>query len=345
MHRSSGGRFQAIAGPDHRDSPGAEGTSRAPSPLSRSPAKSRFRADDSDNQQCEVRSNADSQEDTRELPDSIISFPTQNQPVLDTTLKDMLISLRSTIHGDMMSCMGKFSTELSEVGDRVNHIETKMGEYATTINELVDAHDTAEEEQTWIKAKLADLEDRSRRNNVKVRGIPENVAPSSLRPYAMNMLAALMPDISAIELSIDRIHRLPKPSFIPENVPRDVLFRMHFYQSKEKLMSITRKGEHGGTEYAHLQFYADSSQFTLQLRRNLNTVTKALRNHDIVYKWGFPTKLMVTKDGVSHVITSPSKGFKLLQKWKILPEEDPNSTSLTTPGRVSPDWKQVSNNR
>ena len=158
----------------------------------------------------------------------------------------------------------------------------------------------------------------------------------------MTMLTALMPDISAIELSIDRIHRLPKPSFIPENAPRHVLFRMHFYQSKEKLMYITRKGEHGGTDYANLQFYADLSQFTLQLRKNLNTITKALRNHNIVYKWGFPAKLMVTKDGAPHVITSPSKGFKLLQKWKILPEDSPPTDSLNTLGRVSPDWKQVS---
>lgn len=68
--------------------------------------------DEQEMQQCEVRSNADSQEDTRELPDSIVAFPTLNQPVLDTTLKDMLISLRRTIHTDMMAFMRKFSSEL-----------------------------------------------------------------------------------------------------------------------------------------------------------------------------------------------------------------------------------------
>lgn len=39
--------------------------------------------------------------DTRELQDSILEFPTKNQPVIDTTLKDMLVSLHSTIHVGM----------------------------------------------------------------------------------------------------------------------------------------------------------------------------------------------------------------------------------------------------
>lgn len=175
------------------------GGTQTPSPLNRGPAKARVRLDEQELQQCQVRSNADSQEDTRELPDSIVACPAQNQPALDTTIKDMLISLRSTIHIDMMACMRKFSSELNAVGDRVDHIESKMGKYATTINDLVDAHNTAEEEQTWIKAKLADLEDRSRRNNVKIRGIPESVQPSELRLYATAILSALMPDLPPIE--------------------------------------------------------------------------------------------------------------------------------------------------
>lgn len=108
-------------------------------------------------QQCKVRSNTDSQEDTSELPDSIIGIPILNQPVLDTTLKDMLISLRSTIHTDMMACIRQFSPDLTAVEDRVDHVETKMGEYATTINDLIDAHDTVEEEQNWIKDKTGRL--------------------------------------------------------------------------------------------------------------------------------------------------------------------------------------------
>lgn len=77
----------------------------------------------------------DSGNDTRELPDSIDFFSTSNQLVLDdTTLKDMLLSLRSSLHTDMMACVHKFGMELQSVSARVDHVETKMGEFATTVN-------------------------------------------------------------------------------------------------------------------------------------------------------------------------------------------------------------------
>lgn len=49
-----------------------------------------------------------------------------------------------------------------------------------TFNELVDAHNERDDEISWLKAKVADLEDRSRWNNVKIRGIPESVTAPDL---------------------------------------------------------------------------------------------------------------------------------------------------------------------
>lgn len=96
--------------------------------------------------------NTDSDEDTRELPESIEEFPTNNKPVGDRVLKDMLISLRSSLHVDMMSCMQKFTTELQAVESRVGHkIETKMGEFANTINDLANKEKAIDME--WVKAK------------------------------------------------------------------------------------------------------------------------------------------------------------------------------------------------
>ena len=149
-----------------------------PSP-SDSPAKVRMKLDGDGCSPAE-RPVPDSGDDTRELPDSIATFPTSNQPVMDTVLRDMLVTLRSSIQADMINCMHKVSGELREVEGRVEHIETKMGEYASTINSLVDANEAQEENSEWFKNKLADLEDRSRRNNMKIRGVPESVQPQDL---------------------------------------------------------------------------------------------------------------------------------------------------------------------
>lgn len=58
-----------------------------------------------------------------------------------------------------------------------------------------------------IKSKLADLEDRLRRNNVKFRGVAETVLPNDLRRYLQKMTMTLLPDTPEHEVVIDRAHR------------------------------------------------------------------------------------------------------------------------------------------
>lgn len=53
----------------------------------------------------------------------------------------MLMSLRSSIQVVMFSLMHKLYSEVSALRGRVTHIESKMGDVATTVNDLVDAHD------------------------------------------------------------------------------------------------------------------------------------------------------------------------------------------------------------
>lgn len=68
------------------------------------------------------------------------------------------------------------------MAQRVTHIEEKMEEFASTFTEMMDSHNDRDEELLVIKSKLADVEDRSRRNNVKIRGIPESVKNQDLKP-------------------------------------------------------------------------------------------------------------------------------------------------------------------
>lgn len=55
-----------------------------------------------------------------------------------------------------------------------------MGEFAKSHNALIDYHSALEKEVTQLAAKVLGLEDRSRRNNIRLKGIPESVSPESL---------------------------------------------------------------------------------------------------------------------------------------------------------------------
>lgn len=64
----------------------------------------------------EVSTDHRSLDDTRELADTNNSFPTSTQLISDTAPKDMLVSLRSSLHKDMMTCMQSLKMKVQELG-------------------------------------------------------------------------------------------------------------------------------------------------------------------------------------------------------------------------------------
>lgn len=52
----------------------------------------------------------------------IASFPTADQPVSDTMLKGMLLSLHLSLQADMMSGLHKYVADIQELGERVSHV-------------------------------------------------------------------------------------------------------------------------------------------------------------------------------------------------------------------------------
>ncbi|XP_040270366.1 uncharacterized protein LOC120986071 [Bufo bufo] len=244
-------------------------------------------------------------------------IPTSNDVITVDLMKEMLMALNGSIKADITQMCNALSTNIEELGDRVNHIENKMAEYAGAHNTLVDAHNSQEDDITAIKAKLADLEDRSRRNNVEFRGIPETVPPGELSKYLQKVMQSLLPEASPLDLTVDRAHRLPKPKTIPENKPRDVLARIHFYHIKEEIMSAARKLQSLPEPYGHVILFTDLSQATILERKKFYPITSCLRENKIPYRWGFPTNLIQQKEGTTHIIQNVDQGQKLLKQWQL----------------------------
>lgn len=231
--------------------------------------------------------------------------------------------------------MHRFRNEINDLSERVNHVESKMGKFPTSFNNLVNTYTEKEEEIDCVKVKLADLEERSRQNNVKIRGITETIQPTALKNYFVQLMAVFLWDTSQADLIIDHIHRLPKPAHLPDMVPWDTIVCVHFFNVKEELMIATRNTASYPQLYADLSFFNDLSQFTMMRRKSLSTIT----NHHITYKWDHPVKLVATKDKRTYNVRTLEEGLSLVRKWKILHPPDQPASRTQTRHRAQPDWK------
>lgn len=75
--------------------------------------------------------------------------------------------------------------------------------------------------------------------------------------------------------------------------------------------------------------------------QNLATVTKALRNHKIMYRWKYPATLSVTHNGRYVSLTTVEEGMQALRQWGILPEPPLNELHRNRPDTQLPDWQVV----
>lgn len=96
-------------------------------------------------------------------------------------------------------------------------------------NMITDLQDRLEEAYT----KIEDLENRSRRYNVRIRGLPET--HTDLEGAMRELMKDLIPNINTHQMEIDQIHRaLTAPR--QDGLPCDIIVKPHYYCIKEKLM-------------------------------------------------------------------------------------------------------------
>lgn len=151
--------------------------------------------------------------------------PASDQPASEQALKLMLLSPQKDLRNELRLSLFSVHTRLEHVEEHTDMLERQMTEYAFAPPEAFYHHS---EEIRLLQAKVADLENCSRKNNIKFRGIPKTVKPQDLIHYIQQLFFKLNPQLSQADIAIDRAHRIVKPNYLPESVPRDVL-RIHVF--------------------------------------------------------------------------------------------------------------------
>ncbi|CAH2313178.1 Hypothetical predicted protein [Pelobates cultripes] len=158
--------------------------------------------------------------------------------VSEKCLAAMLQELRTSMKTDFQAAFSDLRKDILEVGTRVNALEEKTNELCHVNDSIVEKIQKMEADSKRLMEKLADLEDRSRRNNIRVRGVPETVTQELLSAYLMRLFQAIQPNLEPADLRLDRAHRVPKPQNLAHEVPRDIVTRLHYYSAKEAILFI-----------------------------------------------------------------------------------------------------------
>ncbi|CAH2295039.1 Hypothetical predicted protein [Pelobates cultripes] len=226
--------------------------------------------------------------------------------------------------------------ELQEIGNRTAQMESKMEKYVEAHNSLADKLQEFDDILESHRLKLADMEDRAKRNNLRFRGIPETVPNAELQHYLSKMFQSLVPELHPDQLIIDRAHRLCRPKHLPQTAVRDVIARIHFFHAKDRILRASRSSGMP-PEYSSLKIFADISADTLHFRKSMVPITSILQEDTMIYRWGFPAKLLISHQDAIHSITTLKQGAQKLGDWGLTQPAPESTKSRTVPRRL-PEW-------
>ncbi|CAH2219776.1 Hypothetical predicted protein [Pelobates cultripes] len=187
--------------------------------------------------------------------------------------------------------------EVSHIGNRVQLLEEGGETIALQIHNMQTLQQTQNEALIFLQRKIEDLDNRGRRNNLRIRGIPE--APEGTNENITQTLTNLFnqhlgrPVDTPIKL--DRAHRAIRPKVLANETPRDIICRIHHFPIKEMILQKAKQIRDITFSDRKVQIFQDLAQSTLIARRALRPITKALSDRNIRFHWAYPFSLVVNR--------------------------------------------------
>ncbi|CAH2299239.1 Hypothetical predicted protein [Pelobates cultripes] len=228
-------------------------------------------------------------------------------------LKQCLDQQLDQIKLEMQRNFVKLKKEIISVGQKVKINEQKIENLEFLLQKQKESIEKQQTKINELEERLTNIEDRGRKNNLRIRNIPESILQGNLANFLAEFFEALKINIDDKRDFLERSHRLNKPGTLPDDFPRDIIIACHSYSFREKILKAARQMERDQGKFKDIKVFPDLSFHTRQARKQFIPATLRLREKDLKYRWGFPTKLIVTKDGTIHIFDSLDKVTKWLE--------------------------------
>ena len=217
---------------------------------------------------------------------------------ISALLEEHRSALAADFKSSFESLSSKFDTLHAKVidhGQRISSLEDTATDTDHRILQLEAACSAMQSANETLKAKVADLEGRSRRQNVRIIGLPENI--EGTRPSAF--FSQLLLDVFGSEVlgslpELDRAHRSLAPKPAPGERPRPVIIRFHRFQTKDLVIREARKRGELLYNGHKIRLYEDYSPDLLKQRAEYKSCMADLYQRGYKPALLYPAKLRIT---------------------------------------------------
>lgn len=166
--------------------------------------------------------------------------------------------------------------DLQKTAERTTALEERVSGLEDNVSPIIKEIKWLKEQISKQDSKLDEMENRSRRDNVRLVGLPERSEGANPIEFLEKWLGELFGKESfSASFAIVRAHRIPFRAPPEGGHPRPLLLRFLNYKDKVSLLRKTREAGEVLFKGAKISFYSD---FSPDLQRRRVEYTQAKRN-------------------------------------------------------------------
>ncbi|KAJ8375250.1 hypothetical protein SKAU_G00058300 [Synaphobranchus kaupii] len=202
-----------------------------------------------------------------------------------------------------------------DAGSLASSTEERISSVEDTVNSEKGKTEALVKQVALLTNKLDELENRSRRSNLRLVNLPEKVEKNDAIAFLEKWLPeALGPATFPTPPIIERAHRLPgRAQSNRTPPPRVLIMKFLNFQDTVRVMRTARAKGKVLYREQEVMFFPDLSAELHRQRRRFDGVKQQLRSLNIRYGIVYPAKLRLTIDGRPHEFESPADAEKFVQ--------------------------------
>lgn len=244
----------------------------------------------------------------------------EDSPVTKSDLEALLNDQRESFKTDvavlirestesLKSSVDSLRQQVSSFNSRLIHTEVLAGENFGKLTEMETTVKTLQSQCGKLLDKVDDLENRSRRSNLRIINIPEG---SEKGQVLTKFVSDLLMTVTGSEVfnsppEIERAHRsLRRPGYNNTEKPRAFIVKFLRFQEKEKVLRWARKHQMTYRD-SELRVYPDISAELTKQRASFNPIKNSLYLKGIKFRLLHPARLHVSFQDQDYYFDSPQK--------------------------------------
>lgn len=227
-----------------------------------------------------------------------------------TQIKSELQSVKTELKADMAAIW----SEVEVLKVTVNDMEGPLSTCTDDVVSLKSKVDKLSAQLVTLDSRCEDLEARSRRNNIRIIGLPEEHGTVDA-----TTVSTLLKDALGLgkEPVVDRAHRSLQPRPKPGERPRPIIARLHYYADCVDILRRARAQRGIKVKDSTISIFPDLTARTAKARAAFNIVRRQLRDiPDIRFGLLHPARLRITRGDVTKEFTSPDEAAAFVKTLK-----------------------------